>query len=100
MATAKEVRFLEASVLSIWEAVKPEICADEGVIAPRERVIAGVEVAVATEPETPLAVVTETEVTVPGTAATAESKFEKLVLIVVLEVEPLSEAPNAVDGIV
>ena len=36
-----------------------------GVIAPRVSVIAGVVVAVATEPETPFAGVTETEVTVP-----------------------------------
>ena len=36
-----------------------------GVIAPRERVIAGVVVAVATVPDIPLAEVTETEVTVP-----------------------------------
>ena len=35
-----------------------------GVIAPRVRVIAGVAVAV-TEPDTPLAVTTDTEVTVP-----------------------------------
>jgi len=36
-----------------------------GLIAPKVRVIAGVVVAVATDPETPLAVVTETLVTVP-----------------------------------
>ena len=36
-----------------------------GVIAPKVRVIAGVIVEVATEPETPLAVVTDTDVTVP-----------------------------------
>ena len=40
-----------------------------GVIAPRVRVIAGVVVAVATEPETPFAVVTDTLVTVPIPAA-------------------------------
>lgn len=38
---------------------------DDGVIAPKVNVIAGVVVAVATEPETPLAVTTETDVTVP-----------------------------------
>ena len=36
-----------------------------GVIASRVRVMAGVEVGVATDPDTPLAVVTETLVTVP-----------------------------------
>lgn len=36
-----------------------------GTIAPNVKVIAGVVVALATEPDTPLAVVTETEVTVP-----------------------------------
>ena len=39
-----------------------------GVIAPRVKVIAGVVVAVATDPETPLAVVTETLVTLPAPA--------------------------------
>jgi hypothetical protein len=39
-----------------------------GVMAPKVRVIAGVEVAVATVPETPLAVTTETEVTEPVAA--------------------------------
>jgi hypothetical protein len=42
-----------------------------GVMAPRESVIAGVVVASATEPETPLAVVTETLVTVPAPPGTA-----------------------------
>ena len=37
-----------------------------GVIAPRVRVMAGVEVGVATEPETPFAVTTDTLVTVPA----------------------------------
>jgi hypothetical protein len=44
----------------------PLTASDEGVIAPSVRVIAGVVVAVATEPLTPFAVVTETLVTVPG----------------------------------
>ena len=39
-----------------------------GVIAPKVKDIAGVVVAVATVPETPLAVVTEAEVTVPDPA--------------------------------
>ena len=43
----------------------PLAATDVGVIAPSVRVIAGVVVAVATEPLTPLAVVTETDVTVP-----------------------------------
>ena len=34
-------------------------------IAPKVRVIAGVEVSVATEPDTPFAVTTDTDVTVP-----------------------------------
>jgi hypothetical protein len=38
---------------------------DVGLMAPRESVMAGVVVAVATVPETPFAVTTETEVTVP-----------------------------------
>lgn len=44
-----------------------------GVIAPRVSVIAGVVVAVATEPETPLAVVTDTDVTVPPPEALVRS---------------------------
>lgn len=36
-----------------------------GVIAPRVKLMAGVVVALATVPDTPLAVVTETDVTVP-----------------------------------
>ena len=43
----------------------PVAATDEGVIAPRVRLIAGVVVDVATVPLTPFAVVTETEVTVP-----------------------------------
>ena len=46
-------------------AVPPPIAAEVGVMAPRVSEIAGVVVAVATVPDTPLAVVTETEVTVP-----------------------------------
>lgn len=42
------------------------IVTDEGVIAPSVKVMAGVVVALATEPETPLAVTTETVVTVPA----------------------------------
>ena len=52
--------------------VNPTVCearvkafTDVGVIAPKVKVIAGVVVDVATEPETPLAVVTDTDVTVP-----------------------------------
>ena len=41
-----------------------------GVIAPRVRLIAGVVVEVATVPDTPLAVLTETDVTVPPASAT------------------------------
>ena len=44
----------------------PEAAIDVGVMAPRVRVIAGVVVGVATVPLTPLAVVTETDVTVPS----------------------------------
>jgi hypothetical protein len=47
----------------------PVEATEVGVIAPRVRVIAGVVVLVATEPETPFAVVTLTEVTVPVPAA-------------------------------
>ena len=43
----------------------PTEATDEGVIAPSVKVIAGVVVGFATEPETPLAVTTESVVTVP-----------------------------------
>jgi len=43
----------------------PLLATEDGVIAPSVSVMAGVVVAVATEPLTPLAVVTETLVTVP-----------------------------------
>lgn len=43
----------------------PVAATEDGVIAPRLKVMAGVVVAVATVPETPLAVVTDTDVTVP-----------------------------------
>ena len=46
-------------------AAPAPIATVDGVIASNVSVIAGVVVAVATEPETPLAVVTETLVTVP-----------------------------------
>jgi len=45
---------------------------EDGVIAPSVRLIAGVVVDVATEPLTPLAVVTLTEVTLPTPAATQD----------------------------
>ena len=47
------------------KVLRPDTCNDEGVIAPRVSVIAGVVVGLATVPLTPLAVVTETLVTVP-----------------------------------
>lgn len=50
----------------------PVDATDDGVIAPNVNVIAGVVVDVATEPETPFAVVTETEVTVPLVAGAAQ----------------------------
>ena len=52
----------------------PVAATDVGVIAPSVNVIAGVVVEVATEPLTPFAVVTETEVTVPvpGAAGVAQ----------------------------
>jgi hypothetical protein len=43
----------------------PVAATELGVIAPRVRLMAGVVVAVATVPDTPFAVVTDTEVTVP-----------------------------------
>lgn len=43
----------------------PEAATLDGAMAPSVSVMAGVVVAVATEPLTPLAVVTETDVTVP-----------------------------------
>ena len=45
--------------------IAPELATELGVIAPKVNEIAGVVVGFATVPETPLAVVTETEVTVP-----------------------------------
>ena len=44
----------------------PTDATEEGVIAPRVKVIAGAVVGLATDPETPLAVVTDTLVTVPS----------------------------------
>ncbi len=43
----------------------PPIVTDDGVMSPSVRVTAGVVLAVATVPDTPLAVVTDTVVTVP-----------------------------------
>jgi hypothetical protein len=54
-----------AMVKPVPAATRVKPLTEVGVIAPKVRVIAGVVVAVATEPETPLAVTTETEVTVP-----------------------------------
>jgi hypothetical protein len=55
-----------AAVTEVEARVRPLTLV--GVIAPRDKVIAGVVVAVATEPEIPLADITETEVTVPAPA--------------------------------
>ena len=49
--------------------IVPEATIDVGVMAPRASVIAGVVVDVATEPLTPLAVVTDTLVTLPTPTA-------------------------------
>lgn len=54
---------LVASINAIVAALTPLV--EVGVMAPKVRVIAGVVVAVATVPDTPLAVVTDTVVTVP-----------------------------------
>jgi hypothetical protein len=74
-AEVPELRLVTGMLPDIWEApstvkvfelplmVAPVIAL--GVIAPRVKVIAGVVVAVATDPEIPLAVTTDTEVTVP-----------------------------------
>ena len=43
----------------------PDAATEEGVMAPRARLMAGVVVGLVTVPLTPFAVVTETEVTVP-----------------------------------
>src|SRR5437588_278399 len=51
--------------LRLLPVTVPDAATDEGVIAPRLSVMAGVVVAVATVPLTPLPVVTLTEVTVP-----------------------------------
>jgi hypothetical protein len=57
-----------------------------GVIAPKDKVIAGVVVAVATVPDIPLAVVTETEDTVPvAPAAAAILHCPAVFVIVILE---------------
>lgn len=50
---------------------RPEAVTDEGVIAPRDRVITGVVVGVATDPEIPFAEATETAVNEPVAVAVA-----------------------------
>jgi hypothetical protein len=63
----EEVKVLPAAIFKVFVPfevmVRPLTVV--GVIAPRVKVIAGVVVEVATEPETPFAVTTETSVTVP-----------------------------------
>jgi hypothetical protein len=63
------VKVLEMVPPAIVKPVPAEVrvspLTDVGVIAPKVKVMAGVEVAVATLPEIPLAVTTEAEVTVP-----------------------------------
>ncbi|OGY60308.1 MAG: hypothetical protein A3B23_00180 [Candidatus Colwellbacteria bacterium RIFCSPLOWO2_01_FULL_48_10] len=60
---ARVLPFARVSVPVVVEMVRPFTVI--GVIAPRDKVIAGVVVAFATEPETPFAETTDTEVTVP-----------------------------------
>jgi hypothetical protein len=58
--------WLPVLVPEMLDPVTVPVAATElGVIAPKVKVIAGVVVAVATEPETPFAVMIEVEVTVP-----------------------------------
>ena len=57
--------------VGVFEFVSVMPLTEVGVIAPNVSVIAGVVVAVATEPDTPFAVTTETEVTVPVPLAAA-----------------------------
>ena len=68
-ASAGTVKVLDAVPPAIVNPVAAEArvkpLTDVGVIAPRVNVIAGVVVLSATSPDTPLAVVTDTEVTVP-----------------------------------
>ena len=51
--------------LKLEPETDPEAATDVGVMAPSARVIAGVVVAVETDPDTPFAEVTDTDVTVP-----------------------------------
>jgi hypothetical protein len=79
--TVKVFPSTRVNVAPVAGVVRVRLFTDVGVIAPRVRVIAGVVVAVSTLPETPLAVVTETLVTVPlpppplGTARTPSSRM-------------------------
>jgi len=68
--TARVFAFVSVSVPVVVDIVNPFTLV--GVIAPRVKVIAGVVVAVATLPDTPFAVVTDTDVTVPEPPPVAE----------------------------
>ena len=68
---------LVASIKAMVAAVTPFV--DEGVIAPKVSDIAGVVVGVATAPLTPLAVVTDTEDTVPEGAKKVPAPLKNLV---------------------
>lgn len=85
--------FAKDSVPLVGEIVSPFTVV--GVIAPNVSVIAGVVVAVATLPETPFAVTTETEVTLPVpvpapiAARNAGASPEKRLLVLNVNVPPL-----------
>lgn len=63
--TSVALKFAIVEVALVLPDTFPDAVTEVGVISPRLRVIAGVVELVATVPETPLAVVTETVVTVP-----------------------------------
>lgn len=83
LVTAKVLALVSVKVPVVVLTVKPFTLV--GVIAPSVKVMAGVVVAVATEPDTPLAVVTDTDVTVPelpdGTANVPSPRKKVVVLL-------------------
>jgi hypothetical protein len=84
--------------LLVVRAVPPPIATDVGVMAPRVKVIAGVVVGVATVPETPFAVVTDTLSTVPVLVPQVGQAMTPAELMVIGEV-PLNPAlPTALMG--
>lgn len=57
---------VSSTMSPVLDRIVPVATTELGVIAPRVNVIAGVVVGFATDPDTPFAVTTETDVTVPA----------------------------------